>query len=78
MTDQKPRSFSTEEYDKIAHYFLGISTQRRENIIIPRNMGPVSIKTNEEKMVEGFFESCTFKAVMSCVAGNNIGYYIIY
>ncbi|XP_066144944.1 mitochondrial import inner membrane translocase subunit Tim22 isoform X2 [Euwallacea fornicatus] len=45
----------------------------RENIIIPRNLGPVQIKTNEEKMVEAFFESCPFKVIMSCVAGYGLG-----
>lgn len=36
-------------------------------------MGPVSIKTNEEKMVESFFESCFFKSFMACVLGYGLG-----
>lgn len=32
-------------------------------------MGPVTIKTNEEKLVESVFESCFFKSFMACVLG---------
>ena len=64
--------FSNEEWDKIALYLLGNNTRYRENIIIPRIMGPVKIKTKEEKMVEAAFESCGFKTVMSCVMGTII------
>lgn len=45
----------------------------RENIIIPRNVGPVKILTNEEKMLNSFFDSCTFKSVMACVLGYGLG-----
>lgn len=43
----------------------------RENIIIPSNLGPVKIKTNEEKMIETIFESCFFKSFMACVLGED-------
>lgn len=36
-------------------------------------MGPVQIKTNEEKLVESVFESCTFKSVIACVIGYGLG-----
>lgn len=36
-------------------------------------MGPVTIKTNEEKLVESVFESCTFKSVIACVIGYGLG-----
>ncbi|KAK7788815.1 hypothetical protein R5R35_010485 [Gryllus longicercus] len=65
--------FTNEEWDKIALYLVGNNTRYRENIIIPRMMGPVKIKSNEEKMIETFFESCTFKTGMSCVAGYLLG-----
>lgn len=43
----------------------------RENIIIPSNLGPVKIKTNEEKMIESVMESCFFKSFMACVLGKS-------
>jgi len=61
--------FTNEEWDRLALYMIGNNTRYRENIIIPRMMGPVKIKTREEKMVEAVFDSCAFKTVMSCVLG---------
>jgi len=61
--------FTNEEWDRLAVYMIGNNTRYRENIIIPRMMGPVKIKTREEKMVEAAFDSCAFKTVMSCVLG---------
>lgn len=45
----------------------------RENIIIPHNLGPVQIKTNEEKLIEATVESCFFKSFMACVLGYGLG-----
>jgi import inner membrane translocase subunit TIM22 len=61
--------FTNEEWDRLALYLIGNNTRYRENVIIPRIIGPVKIKTREEKMVEAAFESCAFKTLMSCVAG---------
>jgi hypothetical protein len=61
--------FTNEEWDRLALYMVGNNTRYRDNIIIPRMMGPVKIKTREEKMVEAAFDSCVFKTVMSCVLG---------
>jgi len=61
--------FTNEEWDKLAVYMIGNNTRYRENIIIPRMMGPVKIKTREEKMIEAAMESCAFKTVTSCVLG---------
>lgn len=63
------RVFSDEDWDVIAKYMVGNMYKFRENIIIPTNLGPVKIKTNEEKMVEAAFESCVFKSLVSCVMG---------
>lgn len=63
------RSFTPEEWTYLSNYFIGNNFRYRENIIIPKTLGPVQIKTNEEKMVESFFESCFFKSMMSCVVG---------
>ncbi|KAJ8916529.1 hypothetical protein NQ315_000171 [Exocentrus adspersus] len=67
---QEKRQFTHEEWSYLTRYFVGNNYRYRENIIIPKTLGPVQIKTNEEKMVEGFFESCFFKSLMSCVVGN--------
>lgn len=45
----------------------------REEIVIPKNLGPVTIKTNEEKYVDSMFESCFFKSFMACVMGYGLG-----
>lgn len=60
---------SNEQWNSIMRHFIGNNYRYRENIIIPKNLGPIVIKTNEEKMVETVFESCPFKSVMSCVIG---------
>lgn len=57
------------EWDKIAVYLIGTQQRFRDNIIIPRMMGPVYIKSNDEKLVERVMESCGFKSLMSCVIG---------
>lgn len=71
QSQQEKRSFTAQEWDYLIKYFVGNNFRYRENIIIPKSVGPVQIKTNEEKMVESFFESCTFKSLMSCVVGKN-------
>lgn len=63
------RQLTTEDWINLTNYFVGNNYRFRENIIIPKNLGPVKIKTNEEKMVEAAFESCAFKSFMSCVLG---------
>lgn len=60
---------SNEEWNSVLRHFIGNNYRYRENIIIPKNLGPVVIKTNEEKRVEAAFESCAFKSVMSGVIG---------
>lgn len=57
------------DMDKIAVHLISTQQRFRDNIIIPRIMGPVRIKTNEEKMLEATMESCAFKSIMSCVMG---------
>ncbi|CAH1107578.1 unnamed protein product [Psylliodes chrysocephalus] len=73
QSQQEKRSFTAQEWDYLIKYFVGNNFRYRENIIIPKSVGPVQIKTNEEKMVESFFESCTFKSLMSCVVGYGLG-----
>ncbi|XP_050450965.1 mitochondrial import inner membrane translocase subunit Tim22 isoform X3 [Cataglyphis hispanica] len=61
------------ELDKIALFLVGNQQRFRENIIIPRMLGPVQIKTIEEKRIERVMESCAFKSIMSCVIGYGLG-----
>ncbi|KAL3270976.1 hypothetical protein HHI36_021479 [Cryptolaemus montrouzieri] len=67
------RELSPQEWSYLTRYFVGNNYRFRENIIIPKTLGPVQIKTNEEKRVEAFFESCPFKTFMSCVVGYGLG-----
>lgn len=57
------------DYDSLAKYLVGNHQRWRDNIIIPRILGPVVIKTNEEKMIEAAVESCPFRSVTSCIVG---------
>jgi len=61
------------DLDKIALFLVGNQQRFRENIIIPRMLGPVQIKTIEEKRIESVMESCAFKSIMSCVIGYGLG-----
>lgn len=62
-------SFTSEEFEKIAQSLIFSKDKYRENVIIPRLLGPVHIKTREENAIETAFESCAFKSLMSCVIG---------
>jgi import inner membrane translocase subunit TIM22 len=42
-------------------------------LIIPRTYGPILIKTPQEKLIDGLFESCAFKCFMSTVLGYGLG-----
>ncbi|XP_041972493.1 mitochondrial import inner membrane translocase subunit Tim22 [Aricia agestis] len=63
----------TNDFDSLTKYLVGNTYRYRENIIIPRFLGPVIIKTNEEKMIESTIESCPFKSVTSCIIGYGLG-----
>ncbi|KRT86157.1 hypothetical protein AMK59_1200 [Oryctes borbonicus] len=74
MSDnEEKRRLSNEDWVNLTNFFLGNNTRYRENIVIPKNLGPVKLKSDEEKMVEAAFESCAFKSVMSCVIGYGLG-----
>lgn len=76
METQQKRQFTTEEWISLTNYYVGNNLRYRENVIVPKTLGPVGIKTNEEKMVEAAMESCVFKSVMSCVMGKFANYFI--
>ena len=65
-------SFTNEEFEKIAQNLIFTKEKYRENIVIPRLLGPVQVKTKEENAIETAFESCAFKSFMSCVIGKKI------
>lgn len=69
MEDDKTAFFYNKDLDQLAKYFVGSGIRYRENIIIPRILGPVQIKSREEKMIEATMESCVFKSGVSCVLG---------
>ncbi|KAL0130926.1 hypothetical protein PUN28_002488 [Cardiocondyla obscurior] len=69
----KKVTLSDDELDKVALYLVGDQRHFRENIIIPRMLGPVHIKTIEEKRIDTMMESCAFKSIMSCVIGYGLG-----
>lgn len=64
--------FSAKEIDSLLKYFVGNNYRYREQIIIPRTVGPIQIKSIDEKRVEAAFESCAFKSIMASVMGNKI------
>ncbi|KAF9810597.1 hypothetical protein SFRURICE_021050 [Spodoptera frugiperda] len=73
-TDPNLSKFVKEnDYDSLAKYLVGNNQRFRENIIIPRILGPVIIKSNEEKMIESTIESCPFKSLTSCIIGYGLG-----
>ncbi|XP_018336254.1 mitochondrial import inner membrane translocase subunit Tim22 [Agrilus planipennis] len=72
-SDTKYHQMTPEEWLSLTKYFVGNNQRYRENIILPKFLGPVKIKTNEEKAVEAVFESCAFKSLMSCVVGYGLG-----
>ncbi|XP_029173998.1 mitochondrial import inner membrane translocase subunit Tim22 [Nylanderia fulva] len=72
-SENKSVFFNDGDLDKIAIFLVGSQQRFRENIIIPRTLGPVQIKTIEEKRIESAMESCAFKSIMSCVLGYGLG-----
>ncbi|CAD1478876.1 unnamed protein product, partial [Heterotrigona itama] len=67
------KTISDMDLDNIARYVIGTQQRFRENIIIPRTVGPVQLKTNEQKLIESAMESCIFKSIASCVIGYGLG-----
>ncbi|KOC64162.1 Mitochondrial import inner membrane translocase subunit Tim22 [Habropoda laboriosa] len=61
------------DLDNIAMYLTGTQQRFRENIIIPRTVGPVHLMNNEEKLIQRAMESCIMKTVSSCVMGYGLG-----
>lgn len=43
------------------------------NIVVPNQYGAGLMRSPQELMIQNLFESCAFKAMMSCVAGFGLG-----
>ncbi|XP_063541392.1 mitochondrial import inner membrane translocase subunit Tim22 [Cydia strobilella] len=67
------RFYEKNDYESLAKYLIGNNYRYRENILIPRFLGPPEIKSNEEKMIEAAVESCPFKSLTSCIVGYGLG-----
>lgn len=61
--------------DQLMDRFVNPETRFKSinNIIVPNRFGAGVLKSPQEMMIQGLFESCAFKAGMSCVAGFGLG-----
>lgn len=48
-------------------------SKHQGNIVIPNQYGAGLLRNPQEIMIQNIFESCAFKAMMSCVAGFGLG-----
>lgn len=69
MNSRKTHNLKVKQQDDWNLHCFDYFFRYRENIVIPNNLGPPKIKTNEEKMIESVVESCFFKSFMACVLG---------
>lgn len=70
MADQQSIDQQQLNWEFFFDYF--ILREKKYNprrIIIPQSMGPVRIRSKEEKIIESVQESCIFKSVLSCTMG---------
>ncbi|CAK9816351.1 Mitochondrial import inner membrane translocase subunit Tim22 [Anthophora quadrimaculata] len=67
------KGINDTDLDHIAMYLTTSQQRFRENIIIPRTVGPVHLMNNEEKLIQRLMESCIMKTVSSCVMGYGLG-----
>lgn len=72
MTDTPPNVSSSVKFSELRDALIG-PDRRRENLIVPRTFGGQPLKSENEVMVERFFESCGFKTTLSCVMGFGLG-----
>lgn len=55
--------------------FINPDTRFRsmDNLFVPNLYGAGLMRSHQELLIQNFFESCAFKAMMSCVAGFGLG-----
>jgi len=73
MDQPSSSQFTPQEMDSLLKYFVGNTYKYRENVIIPRTVGPVEIKSVDQKRIEAVYESCVTKAFISTVLGYGLG-----
>lgn len=60
-------------FSELRNALIGPNKIRRDTLMVPVRFGGGQLKTKEELLVEKFFESCTFKTVLSGVMGFALG-----
>jgi len=68
-----PTVLNDKDFHDILMALLSNDPKYKQSLVVPRTLGPIAMKTREEKLVEAGFDSCAFKAVMSCVLGFGLG-----
>lgn len=63
------------EFDQLMDRFVNPDTRYKtqKNIVVPNRLGSGVMRSPQEIMIQNLFESCAFKAGMSCVAGFALG-----
>lgn len=62
------------KFSELRDALIDPERRRRDNLLVPNGiLGAQLLKTDNERLVERFFESCTFKTTISCVMGFGLG-----
>lgn len=62
------------KFSELRDALIDPERRRRDNLLVPNGiLGAQLLKTENERLVERFFESCTFKTTISCVMGFGLG-----
>lgn len=71
----EPESRREVKLSMLMDRFINPETRFKEmnNIVVPNLFGAGLMRSPQELMVQNLFESCAFKAAMSCVAGFGLG-----
>ncbi|KAL7638524.1 UNVERIFIED_CONTAM: hypothetical protein RMT77_011094 [Armadillidium vulgare] len=67
--NNKIPTFTVREVNEICKFLVLNQRRPRDELIIPKTYFPSTLRTKEEKQIAAVFESCPFKACLSCVAG---------
>ena len=74
LDDKSHNIEGTQPADKLNFYevmdkMIGHNKQKFSNVIVPSQGLPIPPRSEQEIRITSFFESCTFKTTLSCVAG---------
>ena len=67
--NKKKYNLTPQQVHEIQLKLLGRISKNSDNIVLPKSCLPIRLRTVDEKLVEGLFESCIFKSALSCCAG---------